>query len=339
MLCNKKWSVLLAVLVIGSTLLAACAAPPPEVVEVEVTREIQVEGETKTEKDDEAKEATGDGDEAKTKKDGEAGDTDDGAKTYSGLLTTMKSILGDRVKEVRLTDRLTDSPVCLVSGEHDPGANLERIVQAHTGGTGLLPTGARILELNGKHTLVRNLRALADKPDLVLVTLPDLPDARVFQMPALAGSWSRCLDGLEHPYSKRIRPITFDHATATGRDDVVLVHLNHPLVQMSLRLLRAEVWARDDVKRLHRVTVRTLPDAKLDGPAVAVVSRLVITGGNHHRLHEEPAASQSAHRRALPKYPHGAFRLRQGRQPGMAERQRPPGQERPAGVPGVCTRG
>src|SRR5690606_2241478 len=69
--------------------------------------------------------------------------------------------------------------------------------------------------------------------------------------------------------------------------DVVLVHLNHPLVQMSLRLLRAEVWARDDVKKLNRVTVRTLPDGRLDGPAVAVVSRLVITGGDHHRLHEE----------------------------------------------------
>jgi hypothetical protein len=106
-------------------------------------------------------------------------------------------------------------------------------------------------------------------------------------MPALAGSWSRCHNGLEHPYTKRIRPITFDHYVAKGRDDVVLVHLNHPLVQMSLRLLRAEVWARDDVKKLNRVTVRTLPDAKLDVPAVVVVSRLVITGGNHHRLHEE----------------------------------------------------
>ncbi|MFO0556332.1 MAG: hypothetical protein U0271_48615 [Polyangiaceae bacterium] len=39
------------------------------------------------------------------------------------------------------------------------------------------------------------------------------------------------------PYTKRIRPVTFDLADAAkGRDDVVLVHLNHPLVQMSLRL-------------------------------------------------------------------------------------------------------
>lgn len=56
---------------------------------------------------------------------------------------------------------------------------------------------------------------------------------------------------------------------------------------MCLRLLRAEVWARDDVKKLHRVTVRSMPDASIDGPAVVVISRLVITGGNHHRLHEE----------------------------------------------------
>jgi hypothetical protein len=49
---------------------------------------------------------------------------------------------------------------------------------------------------------------------------------------------------------------------------VVLVHLNHRLVQMCLRLLRAEVWAQDDVKKLHRVTVRSVPDALIDKPAV-----------------------------------------------------------------------
>jgi len=106
-------------------------------------------------------------------------------------------------------------------------------------------------------------------------------------MPPLAGSWTRCLEGLEHPYTKKIRPITFDHDVAKGRDDLVLVHLNHRLVQMSLRLLRAEIWARDDVKKIHRVTARSLPDGHLEGPAIVVVSRLVITGGSHHGLHEE----------------------------------------------------
>ena len=134
---------------------------------------------------------------------------------------------------------------------------------------------------------VRTALHLADKPDLEPVSLPGAPDGTVFRMPPLSGSWSRCLEGLEHPYTQKIRPITFDHDVAKGRDDVVLVHLNHRLVQMSLRLLRAEIWARDDVKKLHRVTVRSLPEGRIEGPAVVVMSRLVVTGGNHHRLHEE----------------------------------------------------
>jgi hypothetical protein len=56
---------------------------------------------------------------------------------------------------------------------------------------------------------------------------------------------------------------------------------------MCLRLMRAEVWAQSDVKKLHRVDVRSLPNSDLDDLAVAVVSRLVVTGGKHHRLHEE----------------------------------------------------
>ncbi len=134
---------------------------------------------------------------------------------------------------------------------------------------------------------VRTALRLAGKPDLEPVSLAGAPDGTVFRMPPLSGSWSRCLEGLEHPYTQKVRPITFDHEVAKGRDDVVLVHLNHRLVQMSLRLLRAEIWARDDVKKLHRVTVRSLPDGRIEGPAVVVMSRLVVTGGNHHRLHEE----------------------------------------------------
>jgi hypothetical protein len=56
---------------------------------------------------------------------------------------------------------------------------------------------------------------------------------------------------------------------------------------MCLRLLRAEVWAQSDVKRLHRVDVRSLPKTASNDIAVIVVSRLVVIGGKHHRLHEE----------------------------------------------------
>ncbi|WP_233864647.1 DISARM system SNF2-like helicase DrmD [Paraburkholderia adhaesiva] len=133
--------------------------------------------------------------------------------------------------------------------------------------------------------------ALAGRPPLESVELAGAPSGSVFRMPELSGSWARCREGLRHPHTQKMRPVTFDHAVASGRDDVVLVHLNHRLVQMCLRLLRAEVWAQDDVKKLHRVTVRTVPDALIDGPVVVIVSRLVVTGGNHHRLHEELTVS------------------------------------------------
>lgn len=138
---------------------------------------------------------------------------------------------------------------------------------------------------------VKTALALEKKPSLKHADLPGTPAGTVFEMPALSGSWARCTEGLRHPHTGVIRPITFDHAVAKGRDDVVLVHLNHRLVQMCLRLLRAEVWAQSDVKKLHRIDVRTLPASTLDDLAAVVVSRLVITGGRHHRLHEELTVS------------------------------------------------
>ncbi len=128
---------------------------------------------------------------------------------------------------------------------------------------------------------------LAEKPSLKPIRSSHGEKRSVFEVPILPGSWGRATVGLEHPHTGVRRPITFDHDVAKGRDDVVLAHLNHRLVQMCLRLLREEIWKLDDVKRLHRVTFRTLPDSELRVPAVAVWSRLVITGGDHHRLHEE----------------------------------------------------
>ena len=121
--------------------------------------------------------------------------------------------------------------------------------------------------------------ALEKKAPLKPIEFKDAPSGTVFEMPALTGSWARCSEGLRHPHTGKLRPITFDHQVAKGREDVVLVHLNHRLVQMCLRLMRAEVWAQSDVKKLHRVDVRSLPNAEHDDLAVAVVSRLVVTGG------------------------------------------------------------
>jgi hypothetical protein len=114
-------------------------------------------------------------------------------------------------------------------------------------------------------------------------TTPGAPKGSVFRMPAFQGTWARCTEGLAHPHTGVRRPITFDHDVARGRDDIVLVHLEHRLVQMCLRLLRAEVWAPDDVKRMHRVTARVAPGGTMTSSAVIVMSRLVVTGGNSTR--------------------------------------------------------
>jgi len=128
---------------------------------------------------------------------------------------------------------------------------------------------------------------LAEKPPLKPIASAKGKTGSVFEVPVLPGSWGRATVGLEHPHTGIRRPITFDHEIAKGKDDVVLAHLNHRLVQMCLRLLREEIWKLDDVKRLHRVAVRIVPDSEMSVPAVAIWSRLVITGGDHHRLHEE----------------------------------------------------
>jgi molecular chaperone HtpG len=72
------------------------------------------------------------------------------------LLDRMKAALGERVKDVRVTHRLTSSPACLVSDEHDVSANLERLLKA----AGQQPPARKpILELNPEHALVERLKA------------------------------------------------------------------------------------------------------------------------------------------------------------------------------------
>lgn len=116
---------------------------------------------------------------------------------------------------------------------------------------------------------------------------PEGGTLNLYYLPALSGSWANCSRGLAHPHTGEIRPIAFDPDVTRGRDDVVLVHLNHRLVQMCLRLLRAEVWSRDINKNLHRVAVNVLPSNSSEFPVVVAYGRLVILGGDSQRLHEE----------------------------------------------------
>ena len=81
-------------------------------------------------------------------------------ETLKPLVERIKTTLGERVKEVRVTHRLTDSPACLVTGEGDMSANLERLLKSAGQAA---PTVKPTLEINPSHVLVTRLNSEADE--------------------------------------------------------------------------------------------------------------------------------------------------------------------------------
>ncbi|MBB4957890.1 DISARM system SNF2-like helicase DrmD [Micromonospora polyrhachis] len=144
--------------------------------------------------------------------------------------------------------------------------------------------------------VVRTGLRLAHRRDLVDAPTPADATGTWFRLPELPGAWAAARnDGLLHPVTGVERPVTFDPDAASGRTDVVLLHLGHRLVQMCLRLLRAELWAQargadsiaSSAAKLSRVTARVVPGDLLRTPAVIAHGRVVITGAEGTRLHEE----------------------------------------------------
>jgi molecular chaperone HtpG len=77
------------------------------------------------------------------------------AGDFKDLTDKIGKSLGDKVKEVRVTHRLTDSPACLVADEHDVSGNLARILKA---AGQKAPNAQPILEINPKHPVVLRLK-------------------------------------------------------------------------------------------------------------------------------------------------------------------------------------
>ena len=81
-------------------------------------------------------------------------------KAHEGLIERMKAALGDKVAEVRPTLRLTESPACLVVGEHEMGAQMRRIMEA---AGQAVPDSPPTLELNTEHPLIQRLDQESDE--------------------------------------------------------------------------------------------------------------------------------------------------------------------------------
>jgi molecular chaperone HtpG len=82
------------------------------------------------------------------------------AGEYKDFIERVKKTLGEKVKDVRVTQRLTESPVCLVADEHDMGMHLERLLKAAGQN---VPGTKPILEVNPHHPLVERLKNESDE--------------------------------------------------------------------------------------------------------------------------------------------------------------------------------
>ncbi|GGB89366.1 chaperone protein HtpG [Marinobacterium zhoushanense] len=91
------------------------------------------------------------------------------AKQMEGLTERLTGALGERIKEARVTHRLTDSPACLVVGDYDMGAQMRKIMEA---AGQAVPEVKPIFEYNPEHPLIAKLDKEPDEDrfkDLALV--------------------------------------------------------------------------------------------------------------------------------------------------------------------------
>jgi molecular chaperone HtpG len=90
----------------------------------------------------------------------EKSEAEKASDTLKPLLERIKTVLGERVKEVRVTYRLTQSPACLVADEHAMDASLERLLKS---AGQAIPGSSPILEVNPQHPIVNALKEETDE--------------------------------------------------------------------------------------------------------------------------------------------------------------------------------
>ena len=82
----------------------------------------------------------------------------DSEKSTKPVLKKIKKVLGDKVKDVKVSSRLSDSPSCIVADENDPTAQMQEIMKS-MGQTGM-PEIKPILEINPNHEIVKKLKSM-----------------------------------------------------------------------------------------------------------------------------------------------------------------------------------
>ncbi len=111
---------------------------------------------------------------------------EESTKAAEGVVAKLKGVLGDKVKDVRVSQRLTDSPTCLVLDEYDMALHMQRLMKAagHA-----VPASAPVLEINPAHALLQrfeqeNDSARASDLGLLLFEQAQLAEGAALDDPA-----------------------------------------------------------------------------------------------------------------------------------------------------------
>jgi len=99
-------------------------------------------------------------------------------KAAEGIVSKLKELLGERVRDVRVSSRLTDSPSCLVLDENDMGMAMQRLLKqaGHD-----VPESKPVLEINPTHALVRRLEGESDAAHAADLGLLLLEQAQILE--------------------------------------------------------------------------------------------------------------------------------------------------------------
>ncbi len=97
----------------------------------------------------------------------EKAEKEETSKAFTEIVERIKTALNDDVSEVRVTHRLTSSPACLVTGENDMSANLERILKSAGQN---MPGSKPVFEINPEHPLVLKLKDETDEAQFTELT-------------------------------------------------------------------------------------------------------------------------------------------------------------------------
>jgi hypothetical protein len=217
-------------------------------------------------------------------------------ETIRDDLGSVGEVLGTQVQEAMLGSRSSLDESTLSSARMHKAraqlARLERDLRERFRALHAKAVESRVEMGINPDTLHRSVAAglaLGRQAPLEPVQIPAVdgfPAVAGYRVPQLTRSWASAAADLFDPIRGVDRPITFDPAAA-GRDDVVLAHLGSRLVARSLRLLRAQIWASGADASISRVAAQVTDAPTVADLTVIAHARVVITGADGRRLHEE----------------------------------------------------